>query len=500
MNLKNLDNDALAALSRETMQRLLKKRRDQQFHYFVPTGLGEEFIRVVGGGKYFVVLLSAANGIGKTELGLNVLAHFLYPSKSAESKKYFDLPLFNNFPYPKKARIISEPTTVESTIVPGLKRVFPKNHYDHRKGRKMYDAYWNTDTGWELDIMTYEQDVKEFESSTLGLAWFDEPPPKRIFKATVARMRKGGIIFITATPLQGSAWMYDELIAKPEDDIKKHGFTTYLEADVETACVQHGIRGFLEHENIEKMISQYDEEDMQARVKGKFHHLIGLVFKMFNRAIHIIRPFEINHEDWVVGHALDPHPRNPDASMWLAVNRKGTKVVCDELFMKGTVSEAAERIKKKNANYRIIKKIIDPSAFNEDQHQETGLTLAQRLEGKDLIYERATKDRVNADRAIADALNYQKIGQEMVRAPQLYIFDSCLRTIWELEHYRWQDWTGKASERKDPMEKPVDKDDHMIEDLGRLLVQDLKWTPMPPKAKKNWGASTLPNSPYLGRK
>ena len=64
-----------------------------------------------------------------------------------------------------------------------------------------------------IDLMSYEQDTKEFEAVDLGFAWFDEPPPESIYKATVARMRRGGIIFITATPLTGSAWLYDHIVA-----------------------------------------------------------------------------------------------------------------------------------------------------------------------------------------------------------------------------------------------------------------------------------------------
>ena len=80
----------------------------------------------------------------------------------------------------------------------------------------MYECHWSTDTGFSFDIMTYDQAVKEFESATLGWAWFDEPPPFAIYKATVARMRLGGLIFITETPLTGSAWMFDNLVASPD--------------------------------------------------------------------------------------------------------------------------------------------------------------------------------------------------------------------------------------------------------------------------------------------
>ena len=80
---------------------------------------------------------------------------------------------------------------------------------------------------------------------------------------------------------------------------------------------------------------------------------------------------------------------------------------------------------------------------------------------------------------IADAFDFQKVGDEILKAPELYIFDTCIRSIWEFEHYQWDDWRGKASERKSPRERPMDKDDHCIECVGRILVQEPEWYPMP---------------------
>ena len=171
---------------------------------------------MVGSDKVFVSLFSAANGVGKTAAGSTMLAHIVY---GPSGNKYFDYSLFNNFPYPKRGRIVSDPTTIAGTLIPELKKWFPIGRYQTNKAGKNYESIWKTDTGFKFEIMTYEQDVKEFESATLGFAWFDEPPPLAIFKATVARMRLGGIIFITATPLMGSAWMYDEIVTH-SDTIK----------------------------------------------------------------------------------------------------------------------------------------------------------------------------------------------------------------------------------------------------------------------------------------
>lgn len=438
---------------------------------------------MIGKGKTFISLFSAANGVGKTACGSSIVAHICY---GKSGNKFFDYPLFNKFPFPKQGRIVSDATTVSETTIPELKKWLPPERYKTNKAGRNYEKKWTTDTGFKFDVMTYDQSIKEFESITLGWAWFDEPPPLAIFKATVSRMRRGGIIFITATPLTGSAWMYDHILTFEGESSQRD----FIEAGVESNCIEHGTRGILHHSDIEKMIAEYDEEDMQARVHGKFQHLIGIVFKNFKRKIHVIKPFHIKPEDFISITALDPHPRNEDAVMFLCVDRKGTKYVVSELYDHFKTGELATRIKKAEEPLRTVLRIADPAAFVKNQHDDRPEeeTLAGKLFDKyDLDFEPASKNRVSANRAIRDALDYDMSGDDMIIAPELYIFDNCLRIIYELEHLQWDDWRGKAAERKSPMEKPMDKDDHMIENLGRLLLLDPKFIPLQRGRPRSFG-------------
>ena len=250
-----------------------------------------------------------------------------------------------------------------------------------------------------------------------------------------------------------------------------------VEAQIEDNCIEHGIRGVLHHSDIEKMIALYSEEDKQARVHGKFQHLTGLVFKEFNRRVHVIKPFQITRQDFCVYERLDTHPRNPDATMWVAVDRKGTKFVVDELFINSTGLELATQIKAKASQYRVVDRRIDPSAYIEDQH--TNRSLAKDLESMGLAYLPASKNRTHAIQRIHTALDYRLAGDELIKAPELYIFDTCKRTIWEMEHWQYNEWTGKTAEKKDRSEKPQDKDDHMMENLGRALIDQPTFFEMP---------------------
>lgn len=261
-------------------------------------------------------------------------------------------------------------------------------------------------------------------------------------------------------------------------DLKKS--VGLIQADIEANCKQHGVRGILEHSDIEKMIANYTEEDKQARIFGRFQHLVGLVFKKFTRKVHVIRPFAINLRDYCVYERLDIHPRNPDACIWVAVDRQGRKYVIDELYGSYTTEELIYRIKQKADNYRIIDRKIDPSAFITDQH--TNNSLVQRitqLSNYTLRYLPASKERTMAIVRTKDAIDYQMEGENMIKPPELYVFDTCIRTIYEFEHWQYNEYTGKAADRKNQSEKPQDKDDHMQESLGRVLIDEPKFYEMP---------------------
>src|SRR3990167_9497185 len=165
--LSNKSRKELSELS-ELMRELQTRETENLAQRYQPNGKCEEFIRMVGSNKCFVNLFSAANGVGKTATGVNIITNLCFGVQN----DFFKLPLFENYKYLKKGRIISDPTTIKEKIVPELKKWFPSNRYQIRyetkKDGKQYERAWTTDTGFEFDLMTTEQDVKEFESVEMG--------------------------------------------------------------------------------------------------------------------------------------------------------------------------------------------------------------------------------------------------------------------------------------------------------------------------------------------
>lgn len=242
-------------------------------------------------------------------------------------------------------------------------------------------------------------------------------------------------------------------------------------------CIEHGIRGHLEHKQILKMAEKYSPEERIARIFGKPMVYAGLVFKEFNQDVHVIDPFDINDEDYVVWHSLDTHLSTNEAGVWVAIGRDGNYYVVDELWGKWGDSELASRIKRKNSNYRIGKMLLEPAAFNEDRikSKELGRTvsLAEDLKNKhNLNYVAASKERHLAVKKTKEAFRYQMVNGQFIKRPKLYIFNTCPNLIMEIKTWMYKPDSKKFLEYKEKYQKFVDKDDHLIEALGRIIVED----------------------------
>jgi hypothetical protein len=457
-----------------------KKRREQNnpARDYVPNGKAEEFIKLVGSDSKFVNMFVAANGVGKSCALVNILTNIVFGMQN----KYFDYPLFKNWPYLKRGRIISDPTTIKAKLIPELEKWFPVNevknfpeaNYEMGKEGKNYICKIKTSSGWEIDVMSTEQAAKEFESADIGFTLIDEPIPKDIFMATLARGRMGMIVIWGFTPLFFAAWIKDWM-----DEHTASGDADYVEADVEANCKIHGVRGILEHANIKRMADSFPEDEREARIFGKFGHLIGRVHKKFNRKIHVIKPFPIDEKRFATHKALDPHPNTADHALYVSVDKNGTKYVTGEIISVGGARTLYDRMRAFEASmhYRMEGKLIDPSAYNDDQHRE------QKSVGSQLFdlgesYTKGSKDLMAGIKRTNDALDYQLVNGKMIMPPELYIFDTCTVMIKQLDEYVWQEYKGAMKDDKKASSRPRDKDDHQPENLHRILLSEPTWTPM----------------------
>jgi phage terminase large subunit-like protein len=415
----------------------LNKFADSNMLYlFEPTGKQEEFIQSVGSGENFICIFSASNANGKTALMANVLGGFIFGDcENPYLKKY---KLFHDFPFEHRARIASTPKNLEEigAIQTEIKKWWPKGKYTASKKGKQYDSEYQAGD-WVIDLMSYEQDVSEFESVTLGLAIFDEPPPLKILYATIARMRKGGMILIFMTPLDEGGEILEDFSQK--DSIKidgeEIGKVSITYAELEDACEEHGVRGFLKHKDIVQMLSFYDPDEIEARAKGKPIHLTGRIYSDFEKKDpYVIDDFAIP-DDWQRACIVDPHDGIPFAISWVAIDKTGQLWIYDEFPFEPletirstnlTIPDYARIIREKEARNSIGIRIIDPF-FGNKRYANTGKTIKEEFSDLGLDFEDGDTSGLDlGHKRVREYLKYQKnFPVSATNHPRLHIFESC---------------------------------------------------------------------------
>lgn len=79
-----------------------------------------------------------------------------------------------------------------------------------------------------------------------------------------------------------------------------------------------------------------------------------------------------------------------------------------------------------------------------------------------------------------------------IKEPMLYVFETAERTIWEFEHWQYNEYRGKAADSRDRSERPQDKDDHMMENLGRAFLNPIQFTEMPKYNERQGSQGDMP--------
>lgn len=470
------DSELLAVLEKK----LEYAEENERIALYKPIGKLDEFIASFGSGKHFLSIVSAANGIGKTALIANIIGNLGFGPQN----DYFRFPLFEKWPFKKRIRYVSTKKNVEE-IGPLFQEIstwWPKGKYECIKsGHNYYSQY--KFNGWVMDVMTYDQDVKQFAGSTLGLTILDEPPPKHLWSEMVGRHRKGGRMMVLMTPLTDAGWFFDEVVPNYQESI--------FYADIEDACVTHGVRGHLEHSDIEQMIKNWPSDEVEARAHGKAMYLKGLIFKTFYPNVHVLREPVKPPYGAQIWNVVDPHSDKPFASIWAFPDARGDVYIFDEWPNEDfyrmhncqlTIQDYKKIFGDKEAGLNIYKRIIDRH-FADTASSVNKRTLRQELQAIGLNYMPSYKAEEEIDTGIEKVRRYLAYNTSeplsSLNQPKIFINPQCTNTIKSLSRWSRDPETGKV------------KDDYKdFCDVVRYLVMDepkISQAFPPQEFKKRWG-------------
>jgi hypothetical protein len=308
-------------------------------------------------------------------------------------------------------------------------------------------------------VKSYKNDPLSLESSDYDFIHLDEPVPEDMWKAlSRGLIDRNGYSWWLLTSLM-YPWMYEEAL---EGSVNDPDIWWMLEATTDD-------NPLLSEEAKRLYFQNLPDDELECRRLGRPLAHGRLVYGNFSVDKHvwdtqkrgipagwtrgsddILRP----PKEYLCGFALDPHPQVPHAVLFCALAPTGQVFFYHELFKKTTLTELAQEIKRILGPNRIGFQLCDPCAWVEDP--ETGRCWADAIFEAGLYVQEASKSKTTG----------------IIQTNDLFASD---RKVFVLDHLK----NFRREIKKyfyDRENKPIDKDDHMMECLYRIVVHDgLTW-------------------------
>lgn len=414
--------------------------------YFRPNPAQSRFISEISREGAFIVINAGGNGSGKTYGLIAILGALIWPTLAAPC---FSAPIFQKFPYPKRIWIVSNPGELGMTgaVQSSIDELWPKAKYTTSKNGRQYNSVFRSDTGWEVELKSTEQSITEFRGASVGVVAINEPLPEDIYRECLARMRKGGIMPGAMTSLDDEPWLVDGIL-------DKHDGNDYriLYGGVEENCKDHTPGGTLSHDQIERILSKFPEDEQQARRTGKPLSLSGRVFKHFDKGVHVLKDEVRPPAGSAVYQVVDPAAGKPFAIQYAFVDAGGNLTIFDEwpnyTFFGAkdpglNPQQYTDIFKSKEIGLTVQRRLID-RRYGNTTHKPGAKTI--REDFADLGYEFSNSYDIGDVDAevktgiikVAEYLTYNKsLPIDSINHPRLLIGPNCVNTIESLAKWTW---------------------------------------------------------------
>jgi hypothetical protein len=195
-------------------------------------------------------------------------------------------------------------------------------------------------TGSTIDVYSHDQDVRILEGSAYDYYWLDEPCPKRHFTAIWRSLvDSGGDLSLTGTPLT-EPWLHEEWKKAQAGDPLRWVRSA---SSYENAKNLGGGNEELGRKKLDDFAAMLDDDEKAARIDGELIQVRGLIFKGWQRDVHLIPPFEWP-ATWPIIESIDPHPRKPYGVSWIGIAENGAKILLRSAYIEGVIDEVAKEL------------------------------------------------------------------------------------------------------------------------------------------------------------
>ncbi len=322
-------------------------------------------------------------------------------------------------------------------------------------------------------VESYKHAKMSAESSDWDIIHLDEPCPKSMFVAHARGLvDREGKFWINCTPIT-EMWINDEFSPGDRRNVDKaEDGLTFFKGTVSRFIITWSI--YDNPYNSAKAIADFESfltrEERECRLHGLPLAMAGLVYKEFVWDMHVLADVpkgwtEYNRppKNYTIRVWWDVHISKHQAVLFFATAPDGTVYVYDEQFYTKYIDDNAKLLLEKIDGYFVASYEIDPNALVDNPVDDTNI--CDTLATYGLFFNPATKDKTRG--IIKTAEKLRERGHNSL--PTIFFSPNLAETLFEFTHYVYDLETGK----------PVDKDDHMMENLYRAILSGLEYITPP---------------------
>ncbi len=213
--------------------------------------------------------------------------------------------------------------------------------------------------------------------------------------------------------------------------------------------------------------------------EAKFTTPSSLVYSEFDDQIHVVSPQFIPRDNMTYAIGMDFGLKDPFAAVFVAIDKDDNWYIYDEIYLPDLPVDKIARILHQKMGDQYFTRIIGDAA---------GATEIASLKSKELgdmrVWVTPSKKGKDSIRAGIRAVRTKLYVRESTGKPKLFVGRNCTATIKEFQSYKHiRDPFGEVSDT------PEDKNNHLMDAIRYLVLDQMSGGKAIPKAKKVYSSS-----------
>lgn len=331
--------------------------------------------------------------------------------------------------YPKSKQLILRRTfpELEKSLIRVSLELYPREVYTYNASK--HTGVFRNGSMIDFSYCAAENDVYRYQSAEYDVIRFDELThfTEDMYIYLISRVRGANgfpkMVKSSTNPGGvGHAWVKARFIDVGTPDTVHHcdaGTRIFIPSKVQdNKFLIESDPGYLDR------LKNLSEKDQKALLYGDWDIFEGQYFTEWDRAQHVIAPFEIP-SSWRRYFTMD-YGLDMLAGYWIALDDAGNAYVYREIYRSGLIISEAARAIREMDDAGVYAYLAPPDLWN--RRQDTGKSAAQIFSENGIPLVKAQNDRVQGWMALHEwlAMRENEFGE---RKPHLRIFENCVNLI-----------------------------------------------------------------------